>query len=194
MTPTAAFERLLEVLDRLEIHYMVAGSGASSTHGIWRATGDIDIVVRMDREDIPLLVEELERDFYIDAGQIRSALDLGRSFNVIHFKSAYKFDIFPLGTDRYAQAQFGRRRFETTTLFGPTPIEFCVATAEDVILSKLRWYKLGGGISEQQWNDVLGVIAVQGERLDLDYMREWAAYLEVADLLEEALVERHGDS
>ncbi|MBI3680270.1 MAG: hypothetical protein HY235_07710 [Acidobacteria bacterium] len=128
---------------------------------------------------------------YIDADQIRSAIERERSFTIIHFKSSYKFDIFPLTSDRYQQVQFGRRRFETSNLFGGQPIEFAVASPEDVILSKLRWYRLGSKTSEQQWNDVLGVIAVQREKLDYAYLREWAEYLKVADLLDEALAERH---
>jgi hypothetical protein len=59
-------------------------------------------------------------------------------------------------------------------------------TAEDVILFKLRWYRLGWESSEQQWNDILGVLRVQSDRLDVAYMNEWAAHLEVAELLERA--------
>ena len=75
---------LLHALDLLEIHYIVGGSVASSFHGVWRATGDIDIVARIRPEDIEPLVEELRRDFYIDSGQIRMAIDTDRSFNLIH--------------------------------------------------------------------------------------------------------------
>src|SRR5262249_40184677 len=159
--------RLLQALDLLEIHYLVGGSVASSYHGVWRATGDIDIVALVRGEDIEPLVEELRREFYVDAGQIRAAIDTGRAFNLIHLPSSYKFDIFPLTSDPYQQVQFGRRRFEQANVFGTESVEFAVATAEDVILSKLHWYRLGGETSDQQWNDVLGVIAVQREALDL---------------------------
>lgn len=162
---------------------MLGGSGASSVHGLWRATGNIDLVARIRPEDIEPLVDELRRDFYVDAG---------RSFNVIHLPSSYKFDIFPLTSDRYQQVQFGRQRFEQAKVFGTEPVEFAVATAEDVILSKLRWYRLGGETSDRQWNDILGVIAVQGEGLDMAYLREWALYLNVNDLLDQVLLERHG--
>jgi hypothetical protein len=191
MSLAEGLTRLLAAFDCLEIHYMVGGSAASGLYGHVRVTRDIDIVARIRMEDIGPLVEALEADFYIDADQIRSAIGLGRSFNLVHFQSSFKFDVFPLAADRYQQVQFARRRFEVSNMFGPEPVEFAVAAPEDVILSKLRWYKLGGGVSEQQWNDVLGVIAVQGERLDLAYMREWADYLKVADLLEQAINERH---
>ena len=189
--PLEALTQLLEVLDRLEIQYMVSGSAASGIHGYARMTRDVDMVARIGREDIEPLVEQLESDFYVDGGQVREALERGRSFSVIHFRSSFKFDIFPLTSDPYQQVQFGRRRFETSSLFGPKPTEFAVAAPEDVILSKLRWYRQGGEVSEQQWNDVLGVIAVQGERLDLGYLREWAEHLRLGDLLEQALAEQH---
>ena len=170
---------------------MVSGSAASGVHGHVRTTRDIDVVVRITRDDIDALVEAFHADFYVDPDLIRSAIEWRRSFNVIHFRSSFKFDLFPLTDDRFHQTEFGRHRFVTTSMFGTEPVEFAVATPEDVILSKLSRYRKGHGVGEQQWNDVLGVIAVQAEKLDLAYMREWAAYLKVSDLLEQALQERH---
>jgi hypothetical protein len=65
-----------------------------------------------------------------------------------------------------------------------TTAYFC--TAEDAILQKLDWYKKGGCVSERQWLDVLGVLKVQGARLDFPYLEEWAPSLGVADLLARA--------
>ena len=62
-----------------------------------------------------------------------------------------------------------------------------VATAEDTLLMKLAWYRAGGEVSERQWNDVRGIVAVQGERVDRGYVDRWAAYLKVADLADAAL-------
>ena len=64
-----------------------------------------------------------------------------------------------------------------------------MATPEDTVLAKLVWYRQGDEISDRQWRDILGVLVVQGERLDLAYMRRWAASLDVSDLLERALAE-----
>jgi len=64
-----------------------------------------------------------------------------------------------------------------------------MASAEDTVLSKLEWYRLREGVSDRQWQDVLGVLKVQGERLDLAYLRQWAAELGVAELLEKAIAE-----
>jgi aspartate carbamoyltransferase catalytic subunit len=62
-----------------------------------------------------------------------------------------------------------------------------VLSPEDVVLAKLEWYRIGGEVSARQWHDVLGVLRVQGERLDRDYMGDMAGTLGVADLLERAL-------
>jgi hypothetical protein len=188
-SPGEGLLRLLQALDRLEIPYMIGGSGASSVHGLTRTTGDIDMVAKIGADDVQSLVTELHSDFYIDEQQVRTAIEHSRSFNVIHYRSSYKFDIFPLTADRYQQVQFGRRRVEASSVFTGALLQLAVSSPEDVILSKLRWYGQGGGVSDQQWNDVLGVIAVQRDKLDLPYLRQWARYLDLSDLLERALTE-----
>ncbi len=185
--PAAGFRRLLDVFERLGIGYMVAGSAASSTHGLIRATRDIDLVVDLKREHIGSLVAELRGGFYIDAEMIEEALRLEGSFNLIELETSFKFDVFALTLDPYQQAQFGRRVLATSTQFGPEPLEFRVATAEDTVLSKLAWFRRGGEVSETQWKDVRGVLEVQRGRLDLDYMRRWGRYLKLDELLERAL-------
>lgn len=177
-------------LDLLEVPYMVGGSLASSTHGLPRLTNDIDLVAKIDAAIVDALVVELQPEFYVDAGQIRSALIRGRSVNVIHLKSGFKINVFPLSSDAFDQRQFERRRFTTSVQFGPE-LEFAVASPEDTILAKLRWYKLGRGSSEQQWKDILSVIAVKRDQLDAAYLADWASHLGLKDLLDRALAERH---
>jgi hypothetical protein len=117
---------------------------------------------------------------------MRGALESGRSFNLIHFASSYKFDVFPLSSDPFQQEQFSRREIREVALDGET-LAVPVATAEDTLLMKMVWYRSGGDVSERQWNDVRGVVAVRQQRLDHEYLRRWAAYLRVTDLLEAAL-------
>jgi hypothetical protein len=62
-----------------------------------------------------------------------------------------------------------------------------LAAPEDIILNKLEWFRLGGEVSDRQWGDILGVMRVQGESLDMKYLRAWAKKLALSDLLEKAL-------
>src|SRR5262245_22213594 len=184
--PAQIFAQLRKILDRLAVPYMVVGSIASSIYGQVRVSWSIDLVASLRRYNIEPLVERLQPEFYIAEDEIRTALEHDRPFNVIHLSSGFKFDIFPGGQNRYQQLALGRRREETSPLG-----EFPVASPEDVILGKLRWFRMGGEVSPQQWNDVLGVIAMQREHLDYEYLREWAAYLKITDLLDGILAERH---
>jgi hypothetical protein len=79
---------------------------------------------------------------------------------------------------------FKRKRKDT--LDDEQKAEFYLGSPEDVILNKLKWFRMGGGVSEQQWRDVLGVLKVQKSLLDKKYLRHWAAALGLIDLLEEA--------
>lgn len=183
---SAALRRVLEVLDLLELRYFIGGSVASTTHGIPRTTRDVDFVVAFDPELVDQFCRLLGKDFYHDADTIRRALRLGRSFNVIHIPSSYKFDFFP-GTDEFSQTQMGRRLERHADPFGNGAIQTWVATPEDVILSKLRWLKLGNGANTQQWHDVWGVAQLHRNRLDLGYLTLWASRLGISDLLEQLL-------
>ena len=188
-SPADAVGRVLGVLDRMEIPYLAGGSVASSVHGISRPTLDLDIVADLRPDQTEEFAALLQPDFYVDVAMIRDALSRRRSFNVIHYQSSFKVDVFPLRDDEYSRLSFARRRFEQCRSFGLEPLECAVATAEDTILRKLEWYRAGGETSERQWNDLRGVLKVSGPRLDLAYLRQWAPYLKVEDLLERLLAE-----
>jgi hypothetical protein len=64
-----------------------------------------------------------------------------------------------------------------------------VASAEDTILRKLLWFRLGGSLSDRHWQDVLGILAVRAETLDRNYLQMQAEALGVGDLLTKILKE-----
>lgn len=182
----SAFRQLLAILDRLEIPFLVAGSVASGSYGLPRQTNDIDVVADFSRSDLAAFCELLEKDFYVNRQTVQEAVRLGRPFNAIHLKGAFKFDFFPAASD-LARSELARRQYIVSTVAGLENLEFPVATPEDTILAKLQWYRQGGELSEHQWRDVLGVLQVQAGRLDLAYLRTWATRLRITDLLDRAL-------
>jgi len=185
----AALTPVVEVLERLDVAHQLGGSVASSAYGQARATMDVDLVARLDESHVRPVVDALQEAYYVDEGAMREAI-LGRSsFNLIHQATMMKVDVF-VPKDRPYDAEALRRRRRDRLDETPGAREFCMATPEDVVLSKLEWYDLGGRVSERQWSDVLGVLRVQGDAIDEAYLRRWAAELRVADLLESALDER----
>ena len=180
----AAFRELLTALDRLGILHAVGGSLASSVHGVPRATVDVDLVVDLPESKIEPLAENLKAGFFAEPDLIRDAVRSGRSFNLIHYKSAYKFDLFPLRDDPYYRTEFDRR-FETQFWIAEDQsLRFAVVTAEDAVLTKLVWYLEGGEVSTRQWNDLLGIVQLRSQELDWAYLRHWASYLQVDGLLD----------
>ncbi|MEA2175499.1 MAG: hypothetical protein QOD00_3091 [Blastocatellia bacterium] len=186
-SPFAVLLQITRVLENQGIAYVVVGSFASSLRGLYRTTGDVDIVAGIKLEQVSALIAALQDQFYIDDQAVRHAVRDRRSFNAIHFDSVFKVDVFVPPTDDFSQQQLRRRQLEN--LAPEVEQAIYVATAEDTILAKLKWYRAGGETSNTQWTDVLGIIGTQGRGLDVDYLREWAAKLSISDLLEMVLDE-----
>ncbi len=191
MNPLAeTLKSLAAALDRAEIRYVIGGSMASSAWGVLRATYDVDLVAAIAPPRIEQLVAELGREWYADPIQIREAIAAKRAFNLIHIPLGNKVDVFP-ATDDFHLCQLER----AVDLILPSlesAGEFPVATAEDILLAKLQWYRMGEEVSERQWNDILGILAAN-PNIDFAYARAWAARLRVDDLLDRALAEERAD-
>jgi hypothetical protein len=118
---------------------------------------------------------------------ILDAITSHRSFNLLHFDSMYKVDVFVPSLTSAATERFRRR--VSHIVKEATGDSAYFSTAEDTILAKLDWYQLGHRVSERQWTDIVDVLTIQTGKLDLVYMRLWAAQSGVADLLERAIEE-----
>ena len=185
--PYAVTLLLAHALERLGLRYLIGGSLASSMHGTPRSTNDADVVAELPGRAVDELVGSLQDAFYIDADMIRDAIARGASFNIIHYDTAFKVDVFVLTRDALMLEEMHRRELHDLPPDGEAQAWF--ASPEDTVLQKLSWYQKGHGISERQWNDVAGVIRMRGQDLDLAYLRTWAPHLDVSDLLERALDE-----
>ena len=177
---------LIEALEEFGVSYHIGGSVASSIYGIPRLTIDIDIISNLHQEHVRPLVTRLQEDYYIDEDMIRDAIRHRSSFNIIHLDTMLKVDVYIPKLRPFDQEELHRVQQEVL-LEGARP--FYVASPEGTVLYKLEWYKMGGEVSDRQWNDILGVLKVQGTHLDMAYLQRWAAVLQVSDLLERALVD-----
>ncbi len=178
---------IAHVFDELNVRYVVVGSFASSVRGMTRATNDVDIVADIHAEQATAFIARVEEGFYVSEQGVRRAIEEHRSFNLIHFDSSFKVDIFIPPPDGFGWQQLAHRQAEEVDPQGERQVY--VATAEDTILAKFLWFRQGGEVSTKQWADILGVIKIRRDVLDKAYLREHAQKLEVLTLLERALAE-----
>jgi hypothetical protein len=175
---------ILEVMsafERLGIACAVGGSLASSVHGVPRYTQDADVTAAPFPGKEAALVGQFGSDYYVDLGAVSQAVRGRSSFNIIHLPSGFKVDVFIQKARPFDQNLL--QRSVPRTDLDPAGHPIAVLSPEDIILHKLEWYRLGGEISDRQWNDLLGVLKVLAGRLDDAYLDQWAANLGVSDLL-----------
>ena len=185
--PIAVTLLVADALERVGAAYLIGGSLASTIHGVVRTTLDADILADLKMQHAQPFADLLAASFYLDIDAVRHAIRQRSSFNLIHFATMFKVDIFIPKDRPFDRQQLDRR--EAWIADPDLGLKLYVATPEDTVLAKLAWYRLGGEVSDRQWRDVLGVLRVQRDRLDLAYLRRWAASLALVDLLERVLSE-----
>lgn len=179
-----------EALEACQVRYLVGGSLASAVSGEPRSTLDVDLVVEMSEPDVEPFIAALGDRFYADADALRRAIREKTSTNLIHYATSTKVDLFVVGGSALDGQQMDRR--QRVQVSSDPDGWLYVHQPEDIILQKLRWYRLGHEASERQWRDVLGIMLVQGGRLDRAYLSAGAQILGVSDLVDRALSEVQG--
>jgi hypothetical protein len=139
-------------------------------------TQDADIVIDVDEPLVLRLVARLQPEFYATDEAAREARRLHRMFNAIHFETGFKVDLVVKKARPFSSEELRRREVGQ---LGRRNADF--ATAEDTILTKLEWARLGD--AERQYGDAVGIIQVQRARLDWPYLERWAVPLGVLELL-----------
>ena len=177
--------KVTQVLESLGIPYLISGSLASTLYGMIRTTQDSDIVAEMRIEHLQSFVSALQGEFYLDEEMIAESIQRHTSFNIIHRETMFKVDVFIPQPRPFLQSQLIRSQKQTFQF--ETEVSAKFASPEDTILAKLEWYKAGGEKSERQWRDILGVLNLQGDRLDFQYLHNWAGRMGIQDLLRRVL-------
>jgi hypothetical protein len=182
MTQEEFLVRIAQALEAARIPFMVTGSHSSSHHGQPRTTNDVDLVIDPTPEQLTRFLDLLGDRYYVSRESAQEALGRRSMFNVVDFEEGWKADLI-VRKDRPFSIEEFRRRLPRTLLGQSLPI----ASAEDVILTKLEWDAITA--SERQVQDALNVAVVQWPTLDQTYLRQWAPTLGVAEKLE-ALLQR----
>lgn len=168
------FRHIIRILHGSGLRYMVVGSFASGFWGEPRATYDVDILISLAVSDLSGLAALFPSDdFYYSLQAAQDAIHRRTQFNIIHPDSGNKIDLMIQGTDEWGQVQLSRRRLLS---FEPG-FEFYVGAPEDIILSKLLYYREGG--SEKHLRDIAGILKLRGSEIDMAYLTQWVAKLQV---------------
>ncbi len=184
MGPSELLARLALEFDRMGIDYFVTGSMATTVFGEPRLTNGVDVVVRLTLDDVEGFSRSFPDDEYFCPPQmIESAIRSRKQFDIIHPASGLKADVIVSDGSEFDRSRFLRRTsFE---IEDGRPV--WLATPEDVILKKLVYYREGG--SEKHIRDILGVLKIQGNSIDFNYLSDWAAQLGLLDLWQDVLAQ-----
>ncbi len=178
-------QKVVSILERLGIPYLITGSVAAMAFGEPRLTNDIDIVAAIDEKHIRDFLMSFPSDqFYISEGAIREAILGQEQFNIIHPESGIKIDVIIKQDTPFDDSRFKRLH----RIYPAESYQANFAAPEDVIIKKMEYYKAGG--SDKHLRDIAGILKVSGEIVDWDYITRWAKHLdltEVWDVIREKL-------
>lgn len=186
--PFGLAQELHVLFERIAVDYFVTGGVAACCHGDPRSTSDLDVVIKIEREDIDILAQVLTGNgFYVPPINLENVMEgHERCLNITHIEQCTNADLIVSAKDPFDWSQMERR-----VLVEPG---FYICSAEDTILQKLRW--TAQSFSEKQWRDVQAILRIQGDTLDIQYLNHWATIINVQDRLNEAFSdsEMMGDS
>jgi hypothetical protein len=162
-------EQVVLTFERLRIPYLITGSVASMAYGEPRLTNDIDLVAAIDRTHVAALAAAFPASsFYLSDDAIQAAITHQSQFNIIHPASGLKIDVMVRKDTPFDRSRFARARTLRPTESYPASF----ATAEDVIIKKMEYYRAGE--SEKHLRDITGMLKISGEEIDRAYITEWA--------------------
>ena len=167
MSAEAMMLAVAGVLEQLGLAYMVVGSFSSNVYGVPRSTHDADFVVQFERVGVDAVVKALGGGYELDPQMSFETVTATSRYRIRHVATAFTIELFLLSDDAHDRERFARRRRMPVEGGG----EAIVPSAEDVIVTKLRWSRQGQ--RRKDLEDAQGVMAVQRDALDWDYIHRW---------------------
>jgi hypothetical protein len=184
---SAAISQLVDAFDALHVSYALGGSLASSLYGMQRATLQIDFVAELRNEHVPVLFDALQKAYlHLRDESEDSALEQRTHFTLVHLLSLLKV-VVSLPEPQVGEQQVLQRARQIKLDEAHRPI--AVLSPEDVLLPLLAAFKRSRERADDLWYDALGILKVQGAALDIPFLEQQAAVLNVAELLARALVD-----
>lgn len=175
--------QLQTILTNLDIPYYITGGVAAATYGEPRTTRDLDIVIALVPAKLDVMVQYLEAEGFYIPGVEDIRLRRLQILSITHHETIARADLILAETSEFEQEKFKRRR----SISIPGRGTLYLASPEDLILNKLRWGSQSQ--SEKQWRDVLGILKVQSQNLDINYLSQKAAQLGLSQALSKAMSE-----
>lgn len=179
--PRDLLVKIAEILEKLDIPYIVSGGIALLVWGRPRFTADIDIVVELPKEKIPLLgraLQSLGEQGYIDQEMMLEAKESAGEFNFIDGVTGVKVDFWIL-----RDTEFDKSRLQRRVAKKIQEKEIFFSTAEDLLLMKLLWYH--DLQSFRQKEDIISILKISGSVLDRAYIHSWVAKLGLEEVFRE---------
>jgi hypothetical protein len=164
MTEAEAVRKVIAQLERDASEYFLVGAIAYNLYGIPRFTKDADFVLSLTVADVEQLFAGLPEELSIDPQSRMELFTATTRWVANHAGTELKIEFFLLGNDAHHQEEFRRRR---RAWLPKIEAEAWVATAEDLVIQKLRWAR------NKDIDDVRNILAVQGEALDFAYIEKW---------------------
>ncbi|HFA50432.1 MAG TPA: hypothetical protein ENJ95_15570 [Bacteroidetes bacterium] len=169
----AALKKIVQIFEGEEIPYMVVGGFALSYYNRARTTNDIDINIQVYPNQIEKIVQHFP-EWMPSIDTFRDNAEKGIVFNIFDFDSGVKYDFMVYKDSDYNWTAFERRK--AVDYMG---VKCMIASAEDLVISKLIWYNISK--SEKQWGDLNFLMTLPD--LDMQYLQLWAIKL---------FIKRHG--
>lgn len=175
------FTKILKILEKLQIPYMISGSVGSMIYGEPRMTNDMDIIVELETGKVRDLLANLSKDhyYYPSIEFIQEAIRKKKQFNIIHEEIGSKVDFIIRKDTEFAKKEFSRKnRVPFTENFSAF-----TASPEDIIISKMLYFRMNP--SERHITDIVSILIISGDKMDFDYLNQWIEKSNIQDIWEQ---------